>query len=297
MADNLAVVILTFNAADVIERTLTAARKVSPHVICVDSGSTDGTLEILTRFQCELHQRAFLHYADQRNWAIRVIGDRFAWQLHLDADEIIDDESVAAIAAAIRNPNGCTGFLLKRRTYFLGRPLRFAGTGKWHLRLFESGACEDRMYDQHFICEGAVGRLSGWIHDMNVGTLTEWIARHNRWSDLEARELRRPELDSPAGVLQARLGADPRQRRRSYKGWYYRSPPFLRAWVYFLVRYFLMLGFLDGRAGFLYAFFQALWFRMLVDTKLTEAASLPRATMQASQAKSLPEIEGAATRG
>jgi hypothetical protein len=110
------------------------------------------------------------------------------------------------------------------------------------------------------------------MHDMNAGSVAEWTARHNRWSDLEAQELSRTTRAS-AGKLQPRLGGDPRQRRRAYKSIYYRAPWFLRAWLYFLFRYVVQLGFLDGRAGFLYAFLQALWFRMLVDAKLYEAAS------------------------
>jgi hypothetical protein len=38
----------------------------------------------------------------------------------------------------------------------------------------------------------------------------------------------------------------------------------------FIYRYVLQGGFLDGRAGFFYAFFQVLWFRMLVDAKMCE---------------------------
>jgi glycosyltransferase involved in cell wall biosynthesis len=280
MSEKLAVVILTFNSAGLIERTLAAAQRVSSSIICVDSGSTDGTVDVLHRYGCEVYERPFKHYADQRNWVIQTIAGRYDWQLHLDADEILDDEAIAAIIAAVAAPKGHTGFLLRRRTYFLGHALRHSGTGIWHLRLFRSGKCEDRLYDQHFICSGSVGRLGGWIHDMNVGTLTEWISRHNRWSDLEARELLRAQT-AGTGQLQARLLGDPRQRRRSYKGWYYRAPPFLRAWGYFLVRYLLMLGFLDGRVGFLYAFFQALWFRMLVDAKLTEALKSQETQAQA----------------
>ena len=281
MSEKLAVVILTFNSAGLIERTLAAAQRVSSSIICVDSGSTDGTVDVLHRYGCEVYERPFKHYADQRNWVIQTIAGRYSWQLHLDADEILDDEAIAAIIAAVADPEGRAGFLLRRRTYFLGQALRHSGTGIWHLRLFRSGTCEDRLYDQHFICSGSVGRLSGWIHDMNVGTLTEWINRHNRWSDLEARELLRADT-AGAGLLQAHLLGDPRERRRSYKGWYYRAPPFLRAWGYFLVRYFLMLGFLDGRVGFLYAFFQALWFRMLVDAKLAEALESQETQAQAS---------------
>jgi glycosyltransferase involved in cell wall biosynthesis len=288
MSDTIAVIVLTFNCADVIERTLRAAQRVSSTIITIDSGSTDGTLDILRRFGCEVHQRPFKHYSDQRNWAIQNFGGRCAWQLHLDADEILDAEAIAAISAAVADPRGRAGFLLRRRAYFLGRELRHAGTGIWQLRLFQSGACEDRLYDQHFICSGATGRLRGWIHDMNAGSLSEWITRHNRWSDLEAQELLRP-ASQTEGSLQARLGADPRQRRRAYKGAYYRAPPFIRAWLYFLFRYVIMLGFLDGRAGFLYAFFQALWFRMLVDAKLAEAAaSEPSGT--ATPAQTSPSV-------
>ena len=38
----------------------------------------------------------------------------------------------------------------------------------------------------------------------------------------------------------------------------------------FLYRYVFRLGFLDGTTGFYFAFFQALWFRMLVDAKMYE---------------------------
>lgn len=275
MASDAAVILLTFNSAGVIERTIAAARRVSPTVICADSFSTDGTPQILEQLGCEVHSRRFVHYADQRNWAIQTLGNQYPWQLHLDADEVLDAAAIDAIRLALANPGPSVGFLLKRRTYFLGRPLRHGGAHSWHLRLFKSGAgaCEDRLYDQHFICRGPTRRLAGLLHDMNVGSLTEWTTRHNRWSDLEAQELLRPTTAAERGTerLEGRLGADPRARRRTYKGAYYQAPRYWRVGLYFLFRYVVQLGFLDGRAGFLYAFFQALWFRMLVDAKLAEA--------------------------
>jgi glycosyltransferase involved in cell wall biosynthesis len=277
---DLAVVILTFNSAEVIERTVSAALKVSPTIICVDSGSTDGTRQILSRLGCQIHERPFKHYADQRNWAIETLGNQHAWQLHLDADEILDASAIAAVLQAVSEPGGSDGFLLRRRTYFLGHPLRFGGTPSWHLRLFRSGSgvCEDRLYDQHFICSGPSRKLRGLLHDTNISNLTEWTARHNRWSDMEAAEvLRPPRADSAGARLQARLGGDPRERRRAVRGAYYRTPRYLRAWGAFFVRYVLQLGFLDGRPGFLYAFFQVLWFRMLIDAKLDAASAALRA--------------------
>ncbi|MEY8688533.1 MAG: glycosyltransferase family 2 protein [Leptothrix sp. (in: b-proteobacteria)] len=267
----LGVIVLTFNSASVIEATLRAALQLSPQVYVVDSGSSDGTIAIARDLGCEVVHRAFKHYADQRNWAIDQAGHRSTWQLHLDADEVLDALAIAEVRRVLAAPGDAHGFIFKRRTYFLGRPLRFGGASNFHLRLFRSGSarCEDRLYDQHFVSPHAGVRLGGLLHDMNVGNLTEWIVRHNRWSDLEAAELLRPEAAAIAQI-QARLSADPRERRRLYKGQYYRVPPFLRAGLLFVYRYVVQGGFLDGRAGFLYAFFQVLWFRMLVDAKLLE---------------------------
>ncbi|MBX9793591.1 MAG: glycosyltransferase family 2 protein [Burkholderiaceae bacterium] len=267
----LGVIVLTFNSANVIERTLRAALQVSDTVFVVDSGSSDDTGAIATRLGCQLAHRPFKHYADQRNWAIDEFGQRSEWQLHLDADEVLDDTAIAEIRRVLSAPNGACGFIFRRRTYFLGRPLRFGGNDNFHLRLFKTGTarCEDRLYDQHFVSDRPGVRIGGVLHDMNVGSLTEWTARHNRWSDMEAAELLRPDGDN-AGQIKARLSNDPRERRRLYKSHYYKAPPILRAVLMFLYRYVLQGGFLDGRAGFFYAFFQVLWFRMLVDAKLHE---------------------------
>jgi glycosyltransferase involved in cell wall biosynthesis len=267
----LGVIVLTFNSASVIERTLRAALEVSRSVFIVDSGSSDDTVAIATRLGCEVVNRPFKHYADQRNWAIDEFGARSEWQLHLDADEVLDGVAIAEIRRVLAAPGDATGFIFRRRTYFMGRALRFGGNDNFHLRLFKIGTarCEDRLYDQHFVSDRPGVRLRGVLHDMNVGSLTEWTARHNRWSDMEAAELLRPQGDN-AGQIQARLSADPRERRRLYKGQYYKAPPVLRVVLLFIYRYVLQGGFLDGRAGFFYAFFQVLWFRMLVDAKLCQ---------------------------
>ncbi len=265
------VIVLTHNSANVIERTLRAALEVSESVFVVDSGSTDDTVAIATRLGCRLAHRPFKNYADQRNWAIDEFGPLSEWQLHLDADEVLDAMAIAEIKRVLTASGQASAFVFRRRTYFLGQPLRFGGNDNFHLRLFKTGTarCEDRLYDQHFVSERPAVRLRGVLHDMNVGSLTEWTARHNRWSDMEAAELLRPNSDG-AGQIKARLSADPRERRRLYKGQYYKAPPVWRAILLFVYRYVLQGGFLDGRAGFFYAFFQVLWFRMLVDAKLHE---------------------------
>ena len=58
--------------------------------------------------------------------------------------------------------------------------------------------------------------------------------------------------------------------KRRMKGRYAKAPLFWRALVYFCYRYFLRGGFLEGKEGFMWHFFQGLWYRMLVDAKVWE---------------------------
>jgi glycosyltransferase involved in cell wall biosynthesis len=271
-----AIVLLTFNSASIIRETLTQAKKVSQCVYVVDSYSTDETPAILSEFGCTVVQRPFLNYADQRNWAISQVEPICDWQLHLDADEVLDEFAIGEINSLLSGSPEFDAYMLRRRDYFMGKMLRFSGLNPWHLRLFRSGVgrCEDRLYDQHFIGDGSSGRLKGYMHDKNAAGLSDWIASHNRWSDAEAAEALagRP---TTGKVLQPKLMGDPRERTRFVKKIYYKLPGSLRSFGYFIYRYVFRLGFLDGRAGFYFAFFQALWFRMLVDAKISERRDSP----------------------
>ena len=60
-----------------------------------------------------------------------------------------------------------------------------------------------------------------------------------------------------------------KQRLKKY-GIYYKAPKFLRAQLWFLYNYIVKCGFLDGKEGFLYLFFECYWYRMLVDAKIYE---------------------------
>ena len=271
---NCVVVILTFNSASIIRETVSQAKKLSPHVYVVDSHSSDNTVAILEELGCTVVQRPFSNYSDQRNWAIAQVEASYGWQLHLDADEVLDAQAVDEIKALLSGTPRFDAYLLRRRDYFMGKMLRFSGVNPWHLRLFRSGTgrCESRLYDQHFISSATPGRLNGFMHDKNSARLSDWIASHNRWSDAEAKEKLGPRVGGD-NVLQPRLMGDARERTRFIKELYYKLPTGLRSLSYFVYRYIFRLGFLDGTTGFYFAFFQALWFRMLVDAKMYEQRS------------------------
>lgn len=263
------IILLTFNSSGSIGNTLAAIASLSDDIHVVDSDSTDNTLEIASAFGARIQHHPFLNYGDQRNWAIDNVPAKYAWQLHLDADECVSDALRGEILALPDDP-GCDGFFLKRYLRFMNRTLKHNLAPTWHMRLFRTGKgrCELREYDQHFFCAGKTATLHNSMLDDIRMSLSEWTSRHNRWSDAEVRELMGR---SHEGRVESKLSGDVVQRKRYLRSQYDRAPLFFRAFALFVYRYFFRLGFLDGIEGFIFCVLQTLWFRFLVDAKLLEA--------------------------
>jgi glycosyltransferase involved in cell wall biosynthesis len=271
------VVLLSFNSEKTLGATLDSARRISDEIFVVDSYSTDNTVELARSCGATIVQHPFEHYGAQRNWAIDHLPISANWQLHLDADEVMDERLIGAIRELPEDPVHA-GYFVPRYMRFLGRVLRHGGMSPtWHLRLFRTGVgrCEDRNYDQHFmLLRGITGQLPGIMIDDIRMSLSEWTARHNRWADSEVVELN---SEKKVGRLQPDLHGNPAQRKRFLRQKYDRLPLFIRPFALFAYRYFLRLGFLDGTEGLIFWVLQTFWFRFLVDAKIWEHRNITEA--------------------
>ncbi|MCX5889758.1 MAG: glycosyltransferase family 2 protein [Deltaproteobacteria bacterium] len=269
---SISVIILTFNSEKTISGTIESALQVSDDIHLVDSFSTDKTLLLAAQFKVNLVQHEFDSYGLQRNWAIEHLPLKYAWELHLDADERLSEELIRQLNSLKSHfPGGVDGYYLPRLVHFMGRPIRHGGMFPiWHLRLFRhgQGRCEERQYDQHFYVAGPTGRLQGAMIDDICMSLSDWTIRHNRWSDAEVREL---SGDETTGRIQGSLRGTPVEKKRVLHSFYNNFPLFIRAFLLFIYRYFIRLGFLDGKEGLIFFVLQTFWFRFLVDAKLYEA--------------------------
>jgi glycosyltransferase involved in cell wall biosynthesis len=277
--EGLSVVILTFNSEATIIETIEAARKVSNDIHAVDSFSTDATVSILHERGVTVIQRPFENYGGQRNWAINNLPLRHAWQLHLDSDERLSDELVREInSLQFDATSAVSGYFIPRLVHFMGKPIRHGAMYPiWHLRLFlgSEGRCEDRLYDQHFYVGGATAKLSGAMIDDIRMPLSEWVIRHNRWSDAQVRAFCAEA--STRGEIGPKMFGTPIQRKRRLRSLYNKSPLFVRAFLLFFYRYVIRFGFLDGTPGLVFFVLQTFWFHFLVDAKLYERSrDLPR---------------------
>lgn len=265
----LSVILLTYNSEDSLGATLASLEGLTDDIHIVDSFSTDGTHAIAEKFGAKMVQHAFESYGAQRNWAIDTVPVKYAWQLHLDADERLTPELRATIAALAEDP-AANGYYLPRRMHFMGRPIRYGAMGTtWHMRLFRNGLgrCEARQYDQHFYCQGATAQLHDYMIDDIRMSLSEWTARHNRWADAEVRE----QLSGgTASLVKENIRGNPVEKKRALRKLYNNTPLFVRPFALFFYRYVLRLGFLDGTEGLIFFILQCFWFRFLIDAKLYE---------------------------
>lgn len=273
----ISVIVLTYNEESNIEECLASVCDWAGEVFVVDSGSTDRTLEIARRYTDKIHRHPFENYSRQRNWAQEHLPLAHEWVFHIDSDERATPELVQSLRQFFSSDacENVDGLLVSRRTVFLGRPILHGGHYPvYHLRLFRrhKGYCEDRLYDQHFVVDGATQRISGDLEDVIASDLTVWVTRHARWGVLEAQEQIGGLQSISGNQIQGWPTGTPIERRRWLRSSVYgRAPLFLRAFAYFLYRYILRLGFLDGIEGLIFHFLQGCWYRFYVDAKIWEA--------------------------
>ena len=269
----LSVIILTYNEEANLPDCIESLKGLDCELFVVDSGSTDRTLEIARAKRAKVFEHPFDNYALQRNWALQSLPIQTPWVLNLDADERLTPELVSEINETVTRPHkNVDGYLLRKRTTFMGRWIKHGGHyPSYHLRLFRHGRgrCEDRLYDQHFIVDGELKKLKHDYLDVLTPDIGTWTLRHTRWAEAEARQMIDGGLEEQR--VRPALSGNPIERRRWLRdGPYASAPLFLRAFLYWVYRYFLRLGFLDGKEGLIFHFLQGCWFRFLVDARIYE---------------------------
>uniref|UniRef100_A0A7V3E7L3 Glycosyltransferase family 2 protein n=1 Tax=Ignavibacterium album TaxID=591197 RepID=A0A7V3E7L3_9BACT len=271
----ISLIILTFNEEIHISRCIESVKNISENIFVVDCYSTDRTVEIAEN----LGAKVFFHkweksYSKQFNWALENLPINTEWVLRLDADEYLSPQLIQEIKNKLPNlSKSITGVIFPLRRIFLNRTIK-RGTGKIKLlRLFryKKAICEQRWMDEHIVLlEGEAIEFENDFVDHNLNNLSWWTNKHNGYAIREAIDL----LDIEFGLIEKKIGnakLNPQaEDKRKKKNKYAKQPLFLRAFFYFLYRYILKLGFLDGKEGFLWHFLQGWWYRTLVDALIFE---------------------------
>ena len=246
-------------------------------VVVLDSVSTDQTVALAIRRGARVVNRPFDDYASQRNFGLSDIEYRHEWILMLDADERVPADLALEMRQAVAQAsNDVAMFQLRRRDWLFGRWIRHSsGYPTWFGRLVRRGRVQVRRpINEEYQADGAVLSLSGHLdhYPFNKG-FAEWIAKHNRYSSMEAQLF---EQRTAAPLIGSVFARNPVERRRAIKDRVYRMPG--RPLLMFLALYLLRGGVLEGRAGLTFCLLRA-WYEFMIDVKRRElrqrVASLP----------------------
>lgn len=291
MGANIELIMLTKDEERNIPYTLEAILPWADRVHLVDSGSTDHTLDIARDFadrypgKLNIVCQPWLGYARQKNWALDTLPIQSDWIFIVDADErILPELRDELLAIAAKDPETVpeAGFYINRYFIFLGRRIRHCGFyPSWNLRFFKKGKAryEQRDVHEHMVVDGPEGFLKGHMEHNDRRGLEAYMAKHNVYSTLEAREIHRVMSGAAhADMLDARLFGNDLQRRRWIKHHLYPRLP--ARWLFrFLWMYLWRRGFLDGLTGLRFCLFMAAY-EMLIGLKLAELLIQDRESKQ-----------------
>ena len=278
MEPDLTVIILTYNEDIHIRRAILSAMEVAREVIIVDSFSSDHTTSIAMELNARVVQNPFVNQAQQFQWAMEQGFIKTTWTMRIDADEYLTKDLVNEIRDRIpKLEPGISGVILKRQVHFMGQWIRHGGYYPIHLlRIWRTGhaVLEQRWMDEHTkLLQGKSITFKHDFIDDNLNSLTSWTSKHNDYATREAIDIlnRKYQLSADEKLSTPSSNTQKAEVKRWYKNnLYLRLPMFLRAFLYFQFRFWIKLGFLDGKKGLVWHFLQAFWYRFLVDAKILQ---------------------------
>lgn len=275
----LSVIILTYNEEVNITDCLKSIVGIAKEIFIVDSFSTDETINLAKKYGCYIYQNEFKGFSNQINWAIKNLPIKTEWVLRLDADEYLTNELVSELQKELGSlPTSVNGIFLKRRVYFFNKWIKYGDYYPvWLLRLWRNGCaqCEERLNDDHVHIGVLKGEYLKFKHDFidkNNKLLHWWTLKHNSYATNEAINLLalKYKFYRHDFLLKNKLGKNVLIKRFLKENLYSRLPLFFRVFIYFIYRYFIKLGFLDGKEGLIWHFLQGFWYRFLIDAKMYE---------------------------
>lgn len=226
----ISVVIITFNEEKNIDRCLKSVVDIADEIVIVDSFSKDRTEEIAAQYDVRFILHKFDGHIQQKNWAREQAN--YDLVLSLDADEALDETLKSSILAIKSNPE-FSGYKMNRLTNYCGKWIRHTG---WYpdtkLRLWKKGSGEwtgENPHDEFKLSnkKSPVGHLKGDI-------------LHYSYHQLEDHDKQIEYFTNIAAKAFVEKGKKP-----------FFMQSYLSAFLKFIKCYFIKMGFLDGKEGWI----------------------------------------------
>ena len=234
-------------------------------IVVVDSGSTDRTKEIAIEYGVEFIEFKWDgNFPKKRNWYLRNHTPTTEWVLFLDADEYLTDEFKIELSRKLSNSRDIVGYWLNYSIFFMEKKLK-GGYPLSKLALFKVGFGEyekiqedrwsnlDMEIHEHPILKGKIETIKSKINHIDYRGISHYIIKHNEYASWEASRYLMDISD-----LEKRSRWTFKQKIR-----YKMLESLLIGPLYFIVSFFFMGGFKDGKIGFAFAIFKMSYFTQI----------------------------------
>ena len=230
-AQQLTVLIPCKNERRNIRACIESVRPVADEILVADSGSTDGTLEIVRQMSdVRIIRREYIDDGSFKRWSIPQASHN--WVLAIDADERLSPELAADIRRVLARVPEHDAYSMPQQNFFLGHQVRYSGWSTRKTRLFRRDVCyprENRIHPAIEVPTGNVGKLTGRLIHYSLWTIDDFLRKAPQYCQWAAEDL------------------DQRGKRARFID--LTARPVIR----FFRHYVWQLGFLDGRPGLLVA--------------------------------------------
>lgn len=263
MINSITLVVITFNEEKHLERCLRSAKDVVERIVIVDSNSTDSTVRIAEKFKADVYYRSFDNFSNQRNFSLKETNIESDYVLVLDADEYLSQELKKWLLTHALDSDG---YFINRRFYWKGTWLKRGYYPLWLLRLGRNGMmeCDTRGINEHLILSGSnrIDKAEGDFIDENLSSISDWMSKHNNYSNSEAPLL---SYNEKVKVI------DQQSRKKwiRYKVWN-KLPWPVRLMFLLIYRLVFNRVWLDGSIAIYYMLLDVFVYRLLTEIKAKE---------------------------
>ena len=197
--------------------------------------------------------------------------------MRLDADEEVTENLAREIKKNINKKSENNGFYINRKLIWCKKWIKYGGIYPlWLARIFKRGtAVYEERTEEHLLIKGKTIKVKGDLIENNLKNKIEFFTiKHMNTAKGEVEEIFDKSFNKNISSDQ---NYNKSKIRRFFKiNLFNKMPLFLRSLSYFVYRYIFRLGFLDGKEGFTFHFFQAFWYRMFIDMLVDEKKTMKK---------------------
>lgn len=221
--------IITLNEERKLARTLTSIKEWVDEIVIVDSGSTDETHNIATKFGAKFIYNKWLGYGEQRNFAISQCQSE--WILCIDADEVVTPILQDKLIQIINSEKNYQVYSINRKCVCFGHQFKYGEFGSsYAMRLFKkgSGVFDEAEVHESFVTKEKIVKLNEkyFLQHYSYENMEEYLTRFNKYTSLAAIQAKRQNKNVTIPKI------------------------LFSAPITFFKFYFIKLGILDGIYGF-----------------------------------------------